>query len=159
MQKNLKVKDGTNLRGSFVIRTYKAGTKILLRESRVMHNIVVSASTGYGRNLILRALGGDGTYGITIDGAGIGTGSPVLADSTTALTAEVTSNFLLGNVSISNDSGIWSWFITDANLPDGTYTEFRMSIGARLLCIAAISPSHVKGTGEDTSVDYTLTLS
>lgn len=156
---NIKLKDDAGFKGSFVIRTYKAGTKILLRESPVMHNKIVSGSSGYGRNLVLRALAGDPTYGTEIDGAGIGTGSPVLSDSTIALTAEVTDEFFRSAVSVSNDSLIVSWFITDENLPDGTYTEFRMSIGGRLFNLAAISPSHVKGTGEDTSVDYTISLS
>jgi len=147
-----------SIKGCFRIRTYKAGTKELLRESEVMHNLVVTGASGYGRNLIMRRLAGDNSFGIAIDGAGIGTGTPVLADSTTALTAEVTDDFLLADRSLSNNVLIVSWFITDANLPDGTYTEFRMSIGGRLFTIAAISPSHVKGSGEDTAVDYTLTL-
>lgn len=146
------------IKGKLVISKFKAGTKELLNKIEVT-NLVVSASTGYGRNLIMRRLGGDTTYGIAIDSGGIGTGTTAPTDADTALETAVLTGINVANASVSNDEVIMSFFMTDAELANGTYNEFGVFIGGRLFARAIISPAHTKASGEDTSVDYTFTLS
>lgn len=150
-------KEENGIKGEYTITVYKAGTKEILRKIGPIKNLVVSSS-GYGRNLILRRLAGDVTYGIEITNGKIGTGTNTPADSDTDLQTAVVSTIDVADTNVSNDVAIISFFLTDAQLTNGTYTEFGMFIGAQLFARSIISPSYTKSSNEDTSIDYTLTL-
>jgi len=158
--KKLRIKKNASagISGSFVIRSYKAGTKELIYESPRYHNLVVS-SDGRGRNIVLRNLAGDTTYPIEIDNASIGTGNNTPADGDTDLETPEVEDIVVADYSISGNDLIMSFFIPDGNLPNDTYTEFGMFCGTRLFARALIDPSYTKGSNQDTTIEYTITLS
>jgi len=51
------------------------------------------------------------------------------------------------------------FFIVDAELPDGTYTELGMRTGSILYTRALFSTPYVKVAGRDTIIRYTLSYS
>jgi len=159
MQKTIK--ENCKPKGRFKIKTYKAGTKELLRESDWINNKVVS-SNGYGRNLILQALAGLTTYPIAITKAKIGTGTTAAADSDTDLETAVATINSVASFAISGAAYnilTLSFFISDTDLTDGTYNEFGLFAVNQMFSRAIISGGYVKGTGEDTTIDYEITYS
>ena len=153
-----QLKDKGGLKGEYTITVFKAGTKEVLRKIGPIKNLVVS-STGYGRNLIMRQLTGDVTYGIEITQGKIGSGTTAPTDNDTDLETAVLSNINVAEVSVANDVAIISFFIPSGDLANGTYNEFGMFIGSQLFARSIISPAFTKGSNEDTSIDYSLTLS
>lgn len=159
--KKLLLKSKSSVLGSFVIKTWDSKTGKLLWQSKPIKNKVVSSS-GYGRNIVIRNLVGDDTYQIEIDGAIIGTGTTAPADSDTGLVTPTTLTTIsvipVASYLISNDTVIISFFVTDADLPNGTYKEFGMKCGSQLFSRALITPNFTKGSNQNTSIDYTIQL-
>ncbi len=159
----MKLNSSVNLKGSFVIKTWCSLTGKLLWESKTIENLVVSGAGGYGRNLIIRSLVGDTTYPIEIDGAKIGTGTNTPADADTDLQTPTTLTGItiipIANTVVSNDSVVISLYVTNTQLPNGVYTEFGLFSNLRLFSRALISPTFTKGSNQNTTVDYTITLS
>lgn len=150
------MKDLATLKGRMMITTFKNGKKV--RETAWMTNKIVSSS-GYGRNLILRELSGDNTYGIEIDSADIGTGSTAPVDGNTALeTPTVTGVDIANAVLTAHNELTLSIFMSDTTLANGTYTEFGLKIGTQLFSRIIISPSYSKSSGEDSVFTYVITL-
>ena len=149
--------NGLKLKGTLVIKKYKNGK--LIWQSSPMSNLVVSGSGGYGRNLIMRRLAGDATYGIAIDSARIGDGTTPPADSDTNLQNVLVSGISITNAVVSNDGVQFDIFVSSATLPDDTYAEFGLFIGGRLFSRVLISPTYTKATGEDTTFSYTIQAS
>lgn len=143
--------------GQYIVKKYKAGTKELLWQSPVYKNIVVS-SDGYGKNIIARQIGGDTTYSIGIDSAAIGTGTNTPAITDTALQTPVLSGIALSLAEFNNNIATLSFFITDDQLANGTYTEFGIFMNGRLFARSLFGDAYVKSTGEDTTIEYTITL-
>lgn len=162
----LSLKSSAFLEGTMVIRTWCSKTGKLLWESKPMKNRVVSSSGGYGRNLIMRQLANDPSYTLPVIGAKIGTGTNTPIDADTDLQTPTTltgiSIIPVGSTVISNDSVVFSFYVTDAQLPNGTYKEFGMycntTAAPRILTRALITPNFTKGSNQNTSVDYTLSL-
>lgn len=152
---NKKLNNKSGFSGKLRIRKYKNGKCI---HDQTEHNLVVSGSGGYGRNLVIRQLANDTTYGIAITQAKIGTGTTAPVDGDTDLETTVLSNISVADEQVSNDSVVFQFFIPDGDLADGTYTEFGMFIGSRLFSRALFSSSYSKSSGEDTRIDYTITL-
>lgn len=157
-QKRIEKGEGNGIMGRFQIRTYRAGTKELLRVSPWIHNRVVS-SDGHGRNLILRELVGNAEYGIQIDSAKIGTGTTAPVDGDTDLETAVLSNIELSDSNVNNDEATLEFFIPDGDLANDTYTEFGLFIGAQLFARSLITPTHNKSVNEDTTISYSITIS
>lgn len=137
------------------IKTFKDG--VLVREIGPFHNKVVTSS-GYGRNLILRALAGDATYPVEIDTAAVGDNNTAAADGNTALGNSLVSAIPITNASVSNNVLTIDVFASDATLPNDTYEEFGLFSNLRLMSRVIISPAYTKASGEDTLFTYTLTM-
>lgn len=157
--KKHSIKEGLKLKGSYVIRTYKAGTKELIKEYPRIDNMIM-LGTGYGANLILRALVDDSTYqaaDLPISSASIGSGTtaPAITDTDLA-TPEVTGIAVASSEILSVSSIVISFFIPDATLPDNTYTEFGIFSNGRLFARSLLSPYFIKLSNTDTTVDYTI---
>jgi hypothetical protein len=148
-------KDEFRVTGSLRIKVLRNGA--VVRELGPFKNKVVS-SDGYGRNLIARAMAGDGTYPIAIDSASIGTGNTAPADGDTDLETASVSAIPITNAGVSNNVLTIDVFVPDADLPDGTYEEFGLFAALRLVSHVLISPSYTKAAGEDTLFTYTLTF-
>jgi hypothetical protein len=154
MRKSIKNKAGFS--GVLTIRKMKDGKEIW--RSEPMKNLVVSSS-GYGRNLVIRRLAGDTTYGITIDSAAVGDGTSVPVDANTALGNSLVSGISISNATVANDVLTLDIFASDATLPNDDYKEFGLFIGGRLFSRVLITPTYTKAAGEDTIFSYEITLS
>lgn len=155
--KHLDVKDKGSMIGTFVIRKFKAGTKELIWESEPIRNRVV-VSSGYGKNLLARALINDTTYPVYINSASIGTGTNTPADSDTGLQTSVLASIAVASSSATLGVATLSFFIPSATLANGTYTEFGIFAVGRLFARSLITPSFVKASNQDTTIDYTITF-
>lgn len=158
MKRSIELKSKGGLKGSYVIRTFCSDTGKLLWESNPIENLIVSGSGGYGRNLVIRQLAGDATYQLEVDSASIGTGTNTPTDADTGLQTPVLASIPIADVIVSNDSVLFRIFITNAQLANGTYNEFGLFSNLRLFARSIISPAFVKGSNQNTSVDYTISL-
>jgi hypothetical protein len=126
--------------------------------NRVHETNKVVSSAGYGRNLIVRQLAGDTTYGIAVTSGAIGDDNTPATDSDTGLGNAVFSNITVEASTFSGDSCTFSFFILDSELPNGTYYEFGLFIGTQLLARAVFDTPYVKGASEDTRIDYSIQI-
>jgi hypothetical protein len=150
------MKDKILFKGKMKIETFKDGVKV--RETNWMENRIVASDT-HGRNLVVRQLIGDQTYGIKIDSAEIGTDDTAVTDAQTALITPVLTGVDIANASVTDvDEITLSIFISDADLIDGTYKEFALRIGSKLFSRIVISPNYSKSAGEDSVFTYVITL-
>jgi hypothetical protein len=58
---------------------------------------------------------------------------------------------------IATDNVTISFFIPTADLANGTYKEFLLRCGTKAFARSIITPNYVKGTNEDTTVEYLIT--
>ena len=155
-------KNGLDIEGSYVIKKYRAGTKELLWESERIHNKIVNGGAGFGKNLVARALLGSTwvtVFPLEIDNASIGTGTTAPTYADVDLETPVVENILVAlGEQVDTSEIIISFFIPDADLANGTYTEFALFCGAQMLARSLISPSYEKGSSEDTSIEYNITI-
>lgn len=129
---------------------------MVIRKSPVIKNLVVFNQDN-GVNLFIQHLGGVDTYPLELDNASIGTGSTAPTDADTDLETPVLEDIIRATVDINVTDLVTEWFMTDDELPNGTYNEFGLKCGTQLFCRSIISPSHTKASGEDTLVEYTIT--
>jgi hypothetical protein len=155
---NLDIKQNSAITGSYIIRKYKTGTKELIWESEPIKNLIVSGSGGYGRNIIARILANDNTYPLPITSASIGTDSTAPTNADTDLIAPVLEDIGVADEEVTDNVVVLSFFISNSELANGTYKEFGLFCGTKLFARSIITPSYVKGTNEDTTVEYTITI-
>lgn len=159
---NKKTKKGIQetpnvIHGRYRFITTDSKTGKVKRVSEWIDNLVVNG-TGTGINLIARALANDATYPLPITKAKIGTGTNTPANSDTDLQTSVYTIPSVASTSVTGGVAIISFFIPTASLANGTYTEFGIFSVNQLFARSIISPSYVKGTNEDTTVEYTITV-
>lgn len=75
----------------------------------------------------------------------------------TALANAVKTGVAPSKQSSSGTSATISFFINDADLPNGTYREIGLKATSTLFTRALISPVYTKASGENTRIDYTIT--
>lgn len=126
---------------------------------------MVMASPGYGLDLIIQRLTGNNTYSLNVNylELGIGTTAPTVND--TALT----SPSIRLPISYTEDYGaaeaIIQAYVSDANLPNASYTEVgsfidgTATIGTgQIFNHALVSPAYSKVAGQDTTVEVDFTI-
>jgi hypothetical protein len=150
--------DKAHAQGVLTIRTYRAGTRELLKELGPFKNKFVS-SEGYGRNLLLRQMTGDDALPIEITSVALGDDDTPAADGDTGLGNELIDDIPLTSISVANNVLSLDVFVSDANLPDDTYAEFGLFATDRLMARIVIDPAYTKASGEDTLFSYELTIS
>lgn len=154
----LNLKSAGALIGSYTIKVTDARTGALKRVIGPIKNLIV-ASSGYGTDLVTRALGGDTTYQLEIDSAAIGSGSTAPTAADTGLGTSVLAGIAVASVDYpTTGQVILSFFIPDGDLANGTYNEFGIFANLRLFARSLITPAFTKGSNENTTVDYTITL-
>lgn len=141
----------------------------LIEESDWIENKVMKTDTR-GVNLIVRAIIGDNTYAVEVTHAKIGTGTNVVTEADTDLqTPQNLSGgsdptILRGDESVvSVNIAHLEFFISNAQLPNGTYTEWGLFTGTfgvneKLFARALITPTYSKGTNQDTTVVHEITI-
>jgi len=147
------------IKGRFRFKIYKAGTKKLLRQTAWMENLIM-LGTNTGLNIFIKRLIGTKVYDPEITKAKIGTGDTAPADGDTDLETTVLDDILVSN-STEESAGVvtFEFFMSDADLTEGTYKEFGIFCVAQLFARALILPVYTKSVGEDTQVEYEITLS
>ena len=141
--------------GRYKITTLEKG-KVVSETDWIDNLIMAGVSNGTG--LIARALIADGTYPPAITSASIGTSSTAPAITDTALVAPVLSGIIVRTKSATATLVSLSFFITDAELTNGTYREFGLFCGAQLFARSLISPVYTKSTGQDAIITYQITI-
>lgn len=147
--------DKNTIGGILEIVKFKNGKEI----SREKHHNLVMNSSGYGRNVILRHLKGDTTYSLYITEfcAGSSSQAPTITD--TNLINLVMSGVPITQYTLSGSNLILNIFVTDGDMPDGTYREFGFKTDeGRLFSRVVVSEGYVKSTGEDTLFIYTINI-
>ena len=135
-----------------------------LRTAVETRNLVMD-SPGYGLDLIIQRLVGINTYSLNLDWIEIGTGTTTPTVNDTGLT---TPSLRLP-VSFQQDYGatdaIVQAYVTDANLPNGTYGEVgsfvdgTSDIGSgQIFNHALLSPTYTKVSGEDSTIQVDINI-
>lgn len=153
----IKLKDNLKIKGRFKIKTFKAGTKELLRETDWIDNLIV-LNEDHGLHLVLKRLLGIVTYDLEITKAKIGDDDTAPDSADTDLVSVKVDNILVAQrQQIAVDEINIIFFISDDDLPDGSYKEFGIFCTNQLFARSLIVPTHTKSSGEDTQIDYTIT--
>ena len=156
----IKLKNNFQLKGRYRFKTFKAGTKELIRETGWISNLIMMNATtgGHGLYLVLNQLLGITTYGLEISQAKIGTSDQAPTINDTDLIVPVVSGIAVAQRQrIADDEIMITFFINDSELPNGDYKEFGIFCEAQLFARSLISPTYSKSSGEDSQIDYTLT--
>jgi len=159
MKKNIIQKNsGIKIKGEYTIQKFKAGTRELISESH--HTNLVVSTTNAGLDLITQHLVGVTTFPLDIDSAAIGTGTTAPAATDTGLETAVLSGIARADI-VNRDATSISldFFITDAELTNGNYSEFGIFCDTQLFARSIISPAFTKASGEDTLINYQITFS
>ena len=151
----MKQKGGFNLKGKYRFIKTNSKTGEVISVSPWIKNLIMKDSA-IGINLLIRRLGNDLTYDTIITSAEIGDDDTPPTDSDTDLVSPITTGILPAYQSISTDTVIISFFIPSVDLPNGTYKEFCIRCGTQMFARSIISPNYVKGTNENTTVEYSI---
>ncbi len=152
------------IKGTVILRAYKAGTKELLTEI-VTPNIIVN-SPNYGLDLVIQRLIGTNTYSLNITQGEIGTGTTTPAVTDTQLTAGVARTSVTYSADNGNTIAVLQFFFPDSTLPNQTYTEFGTFVdgtnvlgSGQMFNHALFSTSYAKVSGIDITVECDFQLS
>lgn len=151
----IKEKSGNHGRYRFI--TTDAITGEVKRTSDWISNKIVNGS-GTGINIIANILANITTNPLPITKAKIGTGTTPPTDGDTDLQTSVYTITSVTDASVSGGLVTLSFFIPYSALPNGTYTEFGLFCVNQLFARSIISPSYVKGTNENTTIEYEIQL-
>ena len=139
-----------------IIGTDSRTGKVLTKTPWIENLIMNGANTGV--QIAVQRIVGTLTYDLTITKVKIGTGTNAPASSDTDLQTPVyTQNGLAAAVASGNVANL-SIFMATGVLANGTYTELGLFAGNQLFARSIISPSYVKGTNQDTTIEYQITV-
>ena len=157
VHKKRKLGAGGAMSGKYRITTRDSITGEVIKRSDWIPNLIM-AGTNTGVNLIGQRLAGLTVYDLEIDEAKIGTGTTAPADSDTDLETVAVSGIGRADQTVATSSVTLSFFIPDATLPNGTYTEFGIFASSQIFARSLISPSYTKGSNQDTTIEYIITF-
>ncbi|MBA4307002.1 MAG: hypothetical protein C0429_09735 [Sphingopyxis sp.] len=136
--------------GSFQILSLEKGEVVW--QSPVMQNLVLNAYW----SLLVEHNTGSATTPLEITTLEIGTGDNVVTAANTALETLTLAGVIPSKVTPAAKSIEMEFFITDAELADGTYREIGLRCGTVLATRALFTTPYVKATGRDTIIRYTV---
>lgn len=159
----IKEKEGIKASGVITIRSYKAGTKELLK-TIVQKNLIMQG-TNIGKDLIVQRLLGGNTYSLNINWGAIGTSSAVVAVTDTKLGVEIIRTAVASTTNVGNNQAQIQFFFSDSVLANDTYKEFGMFVdgtsakdSGQIFNHASFTVAYVKVAGSDTTVECDVTL-
>lgn len=155
-----------SIKGQVRITKYRAGTQEILWQSPWMDNIVVN-SADHGRNIVVQRLVGTNTYSLNITHGEIGTSAGAVSNSDTGLGTPVLRVVTaLASIGVALNVAQLQFFMTDTQLPDGTYYEFGTFIDGssgtatgQMFNHILFSTPYTKTAGEDTTIEVDFTVS
>lgn len=150
--------------GKVKIVTKKAGTNEILRTTEWYKNLVVSGANT-GRNIIIQRLARNNNYSLNITHGEIGTGQITPQNSDTGLNTPIARGIV--TEAIPDVSSVkFQFFMSDSQLPNGTYYEFGTFIdgnsalgSGQLFNHALFGTPYQKNSGEDTTVEVNFEIS
>lgn len=160
MKENIIIKDkmgGLGIKGRYRIIATDSITGEVISTTPWINNLVMNG-TFTGVNTVANRIIGVTTHDITITKAKIGTGTATPADSDTDLQTPVFTKNSIADGSVSGNIATLSIFMSDAELANGTYTEFGIFAGNDLFARSLIVPSYTKTTNQDSTFEYQLTV-
>jgi len=96
---------------------------------------------------------------IQIDSGEIGDDGTAVAAGDTDLGNAVVTDITIENAIVAGAQITYSFFLTHAQLADGTYREFGLRIGSTLFSRVLFDTAYTKASGTDTRIDYVVTAS
>ncbi len=162
---DIKTNEAISIKGKVRITTRRAGTDEVLRRSPWMKNLLV-ISPSRGKNLIVQRLTGVNTYSLNIKYGEIGTGSAAPTTADTGLnTPSVRVPVSLASTSVSLSEAQFQFFMSDAQLPNGTYREFGMFVDGdagtatgQFFNHILFTTAYTKAAGEDTTIEVDVAV-
>lgn len=151
------MKEKSLLKGRYRIITTDSKTGQVIKTTDWIDNLVVNGSNT-GVNLIAQRIAGLVAYDLAITKAKIGTGTTPPSNSDTDLETPTFTKNAIASTAVAGNVVTLSIFITDAELANGTYTEFGIFATNQLFARSIISPSYVKTTNQDSTFEYEITL-
>lgn len=118
--------------------------------------VMEGLSNGVG--VIMRQLAGDTTFPIAITSGEIGTGSTAPTINDTNLQTPVLTGIIIRQKTFTATTCTLKLYITDAELPNGTYREFGLRSGTQLFARSLIASPFVKTTGQNAMIEYQLSI-
>ncbi len=141
-----------------MVRTGKADEFIISRSPTIENLIMLD--TDKGLNLIMQHLNAVTTYPLGVSTLSIGTGTNAPTSTDSNLQTPVTTGIAKAVGAVTSPGVFYSeWFITDTELPNGTYNELALFCGSQIFTRSRIIPGHVKAALTDTLIVYTITAS
>ena len=160
------ISEALKIKGTVIIRAYKAGTKELVQEIRQSNLIMVGTSTGQDW-LINWLLSGYTTVnvGLGINYGAIGTGTTAPNALDTQLQTETNRVLVAYGADLTHTQAQLQFFFPDGVLANGTYHEFGMFIqgtaaanSGNLFNHALFSTPYTKAAGTDTTIECIVTF-
>lgn len=156
----MEIKNNLQLKGKYKITTYKTGTDEVVYQSDWISNLIV-LNSGHGANIVLKCMLGDDDYDLEITEMALGTDNTAPSNNDTDLKSQK-GDYV--QVVTREETGIneilLSFFFSDAQLPNDTYKEVGLyCAGRKLFARSIISSAYTKSTGQDTKIDYVITIS
>jgi len=159
--------DKASVRGTVIVRSYKAGTKELLQELVFRNLIMQGANTG--KDLIVQkmiaAYTGVDPYTLHITHGAIGTSSTAPVISNTQLGAESARVSLTYAQDSGYNEAVLQFFFPDSALTNQTYYEFGIFVdgtitanSGQLFNQVLFGTPYAKSAGVDTTVEVDITF-
>lgn len=173
----IKLTDGGSFTGAFIIRKHRAGEikysmvggKMVvdleslraakanpLWESPLIKNKIVAGASGNGVNVILRQLGADTTYPIAISEVRLGDSTTPPTNADTSLGNQLVTGITIALATPAASTLTLDIFAPSASVPNHTYQEIALYCGLKMFARALLG-AYVKGTNQDTTIEYVIT--
>lgn len=149
---------GVSVQGRYKIKVHDSRTGEFKRETGWIKNLVMNNGNN-GIRLLVQHLLNNKTNQIEIDSASIGTSNQAPSASDTDLIAPVTTGVAVAKSANLGATAQFDFFITDAQLPDGTYREFGIFCGPNIFARSLIDPEFTKVSNEDVTITYEIPFS
>lgn len=137
------------------------GNGLLVPSKEILTQNLIVNNPDHGLRLIFQHLAGDTLYPLPLNKAAIGTGTNVPSAADTALQTP----FLVGGItnwiekvdaSVTSLGVLVRFFMTDAELTNGFYTEFAPYSEDKLFARSLIQGGYTKAASTDTLVEYNI---
>ncbi|MEJ6011445.1 hypothetical protein [Novosphingobium aquae] len=146
----MELLDTAKAHGTFQILSVKNGKVVF--ESEVMENLLLNAYWA----LLVQHNAGTAASALKFTTLDIGSGSTAVAPGDTALDTMVLNGIIPARTTPATASIVIEFFITDAELANGTYRELGMRCASTLVTRALFTTPYVKASGRDTIIRYTV---
>lgn len=162
--KKLLQKNSVKVTGRITIKSFIAGTDILL--NTIVQKNMIMLGTNTGLALLVNRLIADITYTTIINYGAIGTGSTAPALTDTQLATESARTTVAFSQNVGNNEAVLQFFFPNAVLSNTTYREFGTFVDGtasantgKIFNRALFTTPYIKAAGTDTTVEVDILFS